>query len=333
MSTLKSEHTLLSIIIPVYNVEKYIKSCLNSLVSKIKIEHFSKIEIIIVNDGSQDASRDIIIPFVNQYPFLMFFEKSNGGLSDARNYGLERSSGDFISFIDSDDCVHNEFVNIVLDVINNNFFDIFSFEYAKFHNDEDLVYLSPFNTANVVGVDKEFYFKQPVFAWNKIYNKKLFSDLRFTKDLYFEDVALIPIVVDISKVFLHCNIPLYSYRQRSGAITSFQDDKYLDILEGTSILWSKSRSSYIKTVIMNQFFTLMLLSLRLPLKKSHSNMVHITSYYKRNFDLSLFDFTFKPKHIPFNLLRFLGGRMLGVIFILKPFVLFHFKLKNKNIWF
>ena len=91
---------LVSVIVPVFNVEKYLSKCLNSLVNQT----LSEIEIIVVNDGSTDKSQTIIDDFARRYPQKIFsFIKENGGLSDARNFGLQYANADFIGFIDSDD--------------------------------------------------------------------------------------------------------------------------------------------------------------------------------------------------------------------------------------
>ena len=92
----------ISIIVPVYNVEKYIERCLKSLVNQT----LQDIEIIIVNDGSQDKSEEIIEKYVKEnHNKIKYYEKSNGGLSSARNYGIEYATGEYIAFLDSDDYV------------------------------------------------------------------------------------------------------------------------------------------------------------------------------------------------------------------------------------
>ena len=91
-----------SVIVPIYNVEKYLKKCLDSLVNQT----LDDIEIILVNDGSKDNSKQIAEKFANDYPNkIIYLEKENGGLSSARNYGLKHAKGDYISFVDSDDYV------------------------------------------------------------------------------------------------------------------------------------------------------------------------------------------------------------------------------------
>ena len=98
-----------SVIVPVYNVEKYLEKCLDSLVS----QSLKDIEIIVVNDGSPDNSQDIIDKYVKKYENVFGYKKKNGGLSDARNYGLKKTTGDYIAFIDSDDYISLEMLEIM----------------------------------------------------------------------------------------------------------------------------------------------------------------------------------------------------------------------------
>ena len=94
-----------SIIIPVYNTEKYLEKCLDSIIN----QSYQNMEIIVVNDGSTDNSKDILFTYQNKYPKLInVYEKINGGLSDARNYGVSKASGDYLLFVDSDDYIESD---------------------------------------------------------------------------------------------------------------------------------------------------------------------------------------------------------------------------------
>ncbi|HDD9686026.1 TPA: glycosyltransferase, partial [Escherichia coli] len=110
---------LLSIIVPVFNVQDYVEQCLLSIVDKRENDELSKVEIIVIDDGSTDNSRSVIEKLISKFPVIKLFTKQNGGLSDARNFGLNRASGKYIAFIDSDDIVDNEFIKIVLKCIEN----------------------------------------------------------------------------------------------------------------------------------------------------------------------------------------------------------------------
>ena len=100
---MKQEQKKLSIIVPVYNAEQYMEKCLNRLLE----QSYSNIEIIIVNDGSEDTSKEKIEKYLKKYPSIKYLEKENGGLSDARNYGMPYATGEYIAFLDSDDYVES----------------------------------------------------------------------------------------------------------------------------------------------------------------------------------------------------------------------------------
>ena len=101
---------LVSVIVPVYNVEKYVAKCLDSLISQT----YDNIQIIIVNDGSSDRSLDIVERYKNIDSRVKVYNKKNGGLSDARNTGIKYAEGEFICFVDSDDWVSNDYVEALI---------------------------------------------------------------------------------------------------------------------------------------------------------------------------------------------------------------------------
>ena len=107
----------ISVIVPVYNTEKYIKKCLDSLVNQT----MKNIEIIVVNDGSNDHSEEIIKDYENKYPEMVkYYKKENGGLPSARNYGLEKAKGEYIAFVDSDDYIDKELFSKLDEYIDKN---------------------------------------------------------------------------------------------------------------------------------------------------------------------------------------------------------------------
>ena len=111
---------IISIIIPIYNVERYIKQCLSSLFIKDIYFQYYNIEIIIVNDGTADKSMEIVEQFANLYRNIIIIEQTNQGLSVARNIGLEHATGDYIWFIDSDDWLTDDAISIVMKAISEN---------------------------------------------------------------------------------------------------------------------------------------------------------------------------------------------------------------------
>lgn len=335
MSNLKiCDGKLLSIIIPVYNVEKYLQLCLDSLFTGIDKSVEKYIEVLIINDGSTDGSQLIIDSYLERNVFIKSYLKINGGLSDARNYGIQRSKGKFISFIDSDDIVHPAFINSVVNILLNNDFDVMSFDFKKFYGN-GTVALEPYCFTSVEiqehlnDVNVDFYLEAALFAWNKIYAKKCFEQIQFTKGLYYEDVALIPLILDSAKVIKHLDLVLYAYRQRKGSITSLQDDKYMDLLKGVEFIYSKSASDFICKTIISQFFTLCLITLRLPLNHCIKNMGKISNIYQNNFDFSKINIPFSFKNLPFLLLKFFGRAFVYFVLLTKPLINIHLWLKAK----
>lgn len=212
-----------SVIVPVYNVEKYLKQCLDSLVNQT----LKDIEIIVVNDGSTDSSEDIIKEYVDKYKGIVkYYKKENGGLSDARNYGLDYATGKYVGFVDSDD-----YVDI-------NMFEKM-YEKAK-KDDSDIVecnfkWVYPKKSKDDIGIKyktkKEMIINARVMACNKIYKKELLdkNNIRFTKGIRYEDVEffykLVPYVESISFV----KDTFYYYIQRKDSIANNQNEKTADI--------------------------------------------------------------------------------------------------------
>ena len=131
---------LVSIIVPVYNLEEYIPNCISSLVNQT----YDNIEILCIDDGSSDLSGQVVKSLAQNDPRIVYIKKDNGGVSSARNLGLEKAKGDYIMFVDGDDCLHNQAVEILLDAVNKtdcdvavaNFGEInsYSFKFDKIDN-------------------------------------------------------------------------------------------------------------------------------------------------------------------------------------------------------
>ena len=212
-----------SIIVPVYNVEKYIDKCLSSLVNQT----LNDIEIIIVNDGSIDNSEQIILKYKEKYPSkLVYLKKENGGLSDARNFGMPYAKGDYIAFLDSDDYVeldtyeklYNRAIQTDADMVECDFY----WEYSdkKIHD----------TSANYKD-ESDMYANARVVAWNKLYKKDLIinSGIKFPKGLRYEDLEFFyKILPQLKKIEL-INEPLIHYVQRDDSITYLQNEKTADI--------------------------------------------------------------------------------------------------------
>lgn len=215
----------LSIIVPVYNTFQYLPRCLDSLVK----QNLNDYEIIIVNDGSPDNCQDIIDEYVKRYDNIKAYKKENGGLSDARNYGIAKASGEYIAFVDSDDYVANNMYELMYNKAKEKDYDMVVCDLNYVYPDKII------RVSSSVGNDTNDIKKTMIniypAAWNKICKKVLFEQsIRFKKGVWFEDVEflyrLLPYVNSIGVV----KKPLYQYVQREGSITSTVNKKIYDYI-------------------------------------------------------------------------------------------------------
>ena len=215
-----------SVIVPVYNVENYISKCLDSLVNQT----LKDIEIIVVNDGSPDNSDKIIREFLNKYPDkIKYYIKENGGLSDARNFGLQYATGEYIAFLDSDDYVKVEMYEEMYKKAASGDFDMVVC---------DIIYLYPDKLQRVnsgiandtTDIKKTFLTIQPA-AWNKLFKKELFNNgVLFKKGVWFEDVEFIYRLLPHVKKIGVLHEPFNQYVQREGSITNTVNPKIYDYI-------------------------------------------------------------------------------------------------------
>ena len=202
----------ISVIVPVYGVEKYISKCLNSLVNQT----LNDIEIIVVNDGTKDNSQKIIDEYVKKYPDkVKSFIKENGGQGSARNYGLKQATGEYIGYVDSDDYVE---------------LDMYEKLYNKAINDNlDIAICGNYNVSEDYKnkkVDLEFikYEDNKINAllgkkavWNKIYKKSIVEKLEFRSKVWYEDFDFSIKAICSAKKIGYVNEPLYNYLLREGS--------------------------------------------------------------------------------------------------------------------
>ena len=213
-----------SIIVPVYNVELYIEKCLESLVNQT----LEEIEIIIVNDGSKDNSKKIINKYIEKYPNkIIYLEKENGGLSDARNYGIQYAIGEYIAFLDSDDYVKTDTYEKMYNKAKIDNADLVECDFYwsyKNKNKKDI-------GIRYTNDKKEMIEKIRVVAWNKLIKKEIIVDnnLKFPKGLRYEDVEFTyKLILYINKVSF-IEEPMIYYVQRDNSISKVQNDRTKEI--------------------------------------------------------------------------------------------------------
>lgn len=214
-----------SVVVPVYNVEKYLRKCLTSLANQT----LQEMEVIVVNDGTKDRSQDIIDEFVAAYPNkFRSFIKENGGLSDARNYGMPYCRGEYIGFVDSDDYVDADMYEAMYNEAKRIDADMVMCDYLKeYPNNKVCMHARKYN------VPEEMFFGGLAAAWNKLYRRELVekTGTLFPKGLIYEDTEfyckLIPHITScgyVDKPFVH-------YVQREGSIANTSSRKVAMIFD------------------------------------------------------------------------------------------------------
>lgn len=226
---------LISLIIPVYNVEKFIEKCLVSVINQT----YANIEIIIVNDGSKDNSGCICKKYANLDSRIKYFEKENGGLASARNYGLEKASGEYVLFLDSDDFMSLNALEVLLSNLKDTDADVAIGKITMVKEfDEvspeikDCCNIKQYTYDNFSAIENMLYEIQFSSSANRIlYKSCLFNEIRFPLGKTYEDLFTIYKVLYKCKVITFVDFPVYYYTIRSGSIISnLNPVKNLDFL-------------------------------------------------------------------------------------------------------
>lgn len=219
----------LSVIVPVFNVEKYLDKCLNSLANQT----LDNYEVIVVNDGTKDNSQEIIDKYVKKFPNIFKpYIKDNGGLSDARNYGVEYATGKYITFLDSDDYIEKDLYKNVLDIALKDDLDLVVSDLEYIWEDNSKEPLKKEGLNRVASDDIKSLFLSPLFSWNKVYKKELFDKLecKYPVGLWYEDIPVtLKFFSSINNVGYYNKVG-YHYLQRSSSIMgSSYNEKMYDI--------------------------------------------------------------------------------------------------------
>lgn len=220
---------LVSVIVPIYNVEKYLKRCINS----IQNQSYKNIEIILVDDGSTDSSGQIADHYSEMDKRISVIHKDNGGLSDARNKGIDIAKGEYICFIDSDDYIHEKMIEVMYQILKKNACELavcenYDVYVDEAQNDDKLNDIPKIIVENPIEAMKMWYkasFKNPTVAWNKLYNKKLFDTLRFEKGRIHEDEIIMQDIFCKCSKIVYIYEKLYYYYHRDNSITG-SNSKY-----------------------------------------------------------------------------------------------------------
>lgn len=225
-----------SVVVPIYKVEKYIHRCIDSILNQT----YSNLEIILVDDGSPDQCGEIADSYARKDGRIIVVHKENGGLSDARNAGLQVMTGDYTLFVDSDDWLDKTMVDTMVETSHLYQADIVQAAFYYAYDDYlqlDNRYYSEADAAVVLNnkqLMRELVINEKVknFAWGKLYRTPILKDIQFKKGVLFEDVFWAHLVMHRVQTYAIIHQPLYYYYQRGDSIVANYTVRNLDILQG-----------------------------------------------------------------------------------------------------
>lgn len=245
----------LSVIVPVYKVEKYIHKCVDSILNQT----FSDFELILVDDGSPDNCGRICDEYAAKDSRVRVIHKKNGGLSDARNFGIDAAQGEVLSFIDSDDWIEPVTYEKVINYLDSNCLDIVHFDVCEVKNGKEYVsYHGPEN--QVLSREEALYEilvdKIDNSACDKVFRKTVFSDVRFPYGRKYEDVSTIYKVFNNAKRIGYYKGAFYYYLKREGSIvaSSFNALTRYDSFLGYKERYCFAMENCLKAVELSKMF-------------------------------------------------------------------------------
>jgi Glycosyltransferases involved in cell wall biogenesis len=220
---------LISIIVPVYKVEQYLNRCVDSIINQT----YKNLEIILVDDGSPDNCGKICDEYATKDSRIKVIHKENGGLSSARNAGLDIASGGYIGFVDSDDWIESNMYYVLINLAIENDSDIVQCGYWSVSEKGDKIRKFTYKNNKFTSNEdvKHAYFisyQLDVVAWNKLYRRDIFQSLRYMNGKRNEDTFIMPEIVLITKKLFNTEQWFYHYVQRAGSImkTDFEEKNF-----------------------------------------------------------------------------------------------------------
>lgn len=240
-----------SIIVPAYNAEKLLPDTVASVIS----QSFRDWELLIVNDGSADSTPLLAQKFAADDNRIKLINRENGGLSAARNSGIDAASGEYISFLDADDIWHKDFLSILVKVADESGADISAATFFEFENSSDS--MPDYSKLNVDAIPhflfsaveaysmvlyqtppRKFSKRLDSSAWGKLYVRKIFDENRFTEGIWYEDLDFCSRVFPSSNKIVFLPIALYGYRQHPASFLHTFSLSRLDVLDVTDNIYN-----------------------------------------------------------------------------------------------
>lgn len=311
---MNNKNKLISIIVPIYNVEKYLNQCINSILKQT----YTNIEIILVDDGSPDNCGKICDNYKRIDKRIKVIHKNNGGLSEARNYGIKEATGDFLLFVDSDDFITENTCEILINNIQKynadmaicNFYYVFKNKKAIINEMSTKKEIQILEKENII---KEYFINYSVdlnVAWNKLYKKDIFkrkNALLFPVGKLHEDTYIMYKIYYNLNRLVRINKPLYYYRQRNNSIISnFSKKNVKDIMGYINdyYIFSKNVDEDLKQMIQVECIKQYIGCIRRSIQANIFNDVKYLIYAKRNMIISNTKKIFNNKYASFKIKKY-----------------------------
>ena len=200
---------LLSIIVPVYNVKPYLKKCVESIINQT----YTNLQIILVDDGSTDGSQNICDEFAQKDSRIVVIHKENGGLSTARNMGMDKAKGEYIAFVDSDDWLEPNMYEALISQLEKHEADIVACSFYECKGDEKKA-VGDSKNIRVIDTEEIFINKNQLrfLVWNKVFRRSFVEEMRFVPGQVYEDFHFCRQVFLKTKRLVYLDVPFYNYR-------------------------------------------------------------------------------------------------------------------------
>lgn len=244
-----------SIIVPIYNVEKYLDECIKSIVKQT----YNNIEIILIDDGSTDNSSNICDKWENKDKRIIAIHKENGGLSSARNEALKIATGDYLAFIDSDDIIDEKMIETLVNLLETKQANISVCQFTRYLEGNKPTF-SHLEETNIYNKNKALvellYDKLTSHVCNKLFKKELFNDIEFPKGKNYEDLRTTYKIIEKCDKIVETKSELYGYMTRNSSISKKMNEKnledYIDAFNERFIYYEKNYPQFKKENIIGK---------------------------------------------------------------------------------
>lgn len=308
---MSNKDKLISIIVPIYKVEKYLKKCIESILKQT----YKNIEIILVDDGSPDNCGKICDDYKQMDKRIKVIHKNNGGLSEARNYGIREAKGDYLLFVDSDDFIAENICEILINNINKysadmaicNFYYVFENKKAIKNEMSSKKDVQVLEKENII---REYFLNYSVdlnVAWNKLYKKDIFKGknaILFPVGKLHEDTYIMYKIYYNLNRLVRINKPLYYYRQRNDSIISSFSIKNVEDIMGyikDYYIFSKNVDEDLRQMIQIECIKQYIGCIRRSMKANIFNDVKYLIYDMRNIIINNTKKIFNNKYASFKI--------------------------------